>query len=627
MTQTSDWSLDLGATPLACGGTQFRVWAPSAKTVAVRLFTENGGGDTRSFPLQAGDLGYFEGVVGGVGQGARYAYLLDGEKVRPDPASRFQPDGVHGPSMVIDPTDFRWTDQAWRGLPLEQFIIYELHTGTFSQAGTFEGIIPQLDYLRREVGITAIELMPVAQFPGSRNWGYDGVDLFAPQASYGGPRGLKALVDACHRKGLAVILDVVYNHFGPEGNYLGEFGPYFTDQYRTPWGSAVNYDGPDSDEVRHFIVSNALYWIHEYHIDALRLDAIHGIYDFSATHLLGDLASAVHGEGRRLGRSVAVIAESDLNDARIISPRERGGLGLDAQWNDDFHHALHTLLTGEQRGYYADFGRLEQLATALQEGFIFSGQRSVHRRRRHGGLSRHRPASQFVVFSQNHDQIGNRACGDRLTTLVPADALKLAAAAVLLAPNIPLLFMGEEYGESAPFQYFTDHGDQNLVEAVRRGRRAEFAAFGWEGEVPDPQDPATFERSRVSPASSKKAAPLLRWYRRLIALRTSQPVLGAAGSDRHGCRVYADHAARALVMHRWLPGQPDACVILGFNPAETHLSIQEPKGSWSLYLDSSAGVGNQAEPSKFPNGLTVGSQEASIILPPYGVAIYLNNHP
>jgi maltooligosyltrehalose trehalohydrolase len=362
--------------------------------------------------------------------------------------------------------------------------------GTFTPEGTFEAIIPHLDELR-ELGITAVELMPVAQFPGTRNWGYDGVYPFAVQNSYGGPEGLKRLVNACHGRGIAVVLDVVYNHLGPEGNYLWDFGPYFTDRYKTPWGSAINFDGPHSDPVRRLFIENALYWVTEFRMDGLRIDAVHGILDFSAYPFLEELASAVHEKAERLNRRVYVIAESDLNDTRVIRSRELGGYGLDAQWNDDFHHALHTLLTEDQTGYYQDFGRLGDLVKAFREGFVCSGQYSSYRRRRHGNSSRDIPAGCFVVFAQNHDQVGNRMRGERLSQLVCRERMKLAAGVVFLSPFIPLLFMGEEYGETAPFPYFISHSDADLVEAVRRGRREEFAAFGWSQEPPDPQIPMT----------------------------------------------------------------------------------------------------------------------------------------
>lgn len=570
------------------------------------------------------DKGYFEATVPEVGPDARYVYVLDGEKERPDPASRYQPDGVHQPSGIVDPDAFAWTDQRWTGLPLDEMIIYELHTGTFTREGTFEAVIPCLDYLKQEVGITALELMPVAQCPGTRNWGYDGVYPFAPQCSYGGPEGLKALVDACHAKGLAIVLDVVYNHLGPEGNYLGDFGPYFTDRYRTGWGQAINYDGPDSDEVRHYFISNALYWVTEYHIDALRLDAIHGIFDFSPHHILAELTQAVHEAADRLGRRALVIAESDLNDARVITPAAQGGHGLDAQWNDDFHHALHALLTGERTGYYQDFGRLEQLATAIQDGFVYTGQRSAYRRRRHGTSSRHCAPARLVVYAQNHDQVGNRARGDRLSALVPYDALKVAAATVLLAPNVPLLFMGEEHGEAAPFLYFTDHGDPALAEAVRKGRRAEFAGFGW-NDIPDPQDPAAFEQSRVGlvPLEDRQRAALLRWYRRLLALRKSVKALGTVVSGaRHHC-AWGHERHRLLILHRWHEQGPAVLLLLSFGSDPVTVTLEKPCGTWRISLDAASeefgGTGLQPAPPY----LTIAERGTVIALPPYAAVLYL----
>lgn len=616
------WRLDLGGRLIDKTTARLRVWAPRVRTLAVQLE----GQDRPPVAMAPRQGGYFEAEVTEVAEGMTYRYLLDGDKVRPDPASRFQPEGVHGPSALVDPDAFAWTDRGWTGLAREDLILYELHTGTFTKDGTFEAIIPLLDALKHELGVTAIELMPVAQFPGRRNWGYDGVAPFAPQHSYGGPQGLKQLVDACHGRGLGVVLDVVYNHLGPEGNYLNDFGPYFTDDYRTPWGRAINFDGPDSDAVRHYVVSNALYWITEYHLDGLRLDAVHGIYDRSARHILAELAEAVHREAARQGRHVQVIAESDLNDARVITPPSRGGYGLDAQWSDDFHHALHTLLTGERTGYYEDFGRLDHLATALRDGFVYAGQHSVHRRRRHGNSSRRCRPSQFVVAAQNHDQVGNRAQGERLASLVPFEALKVAAAAVLLSPNLPLLFMGEEYGETAPFLYFTEHGDPDLVEAVRRGRREEFAAFRWAGEVPDPQDPATFERSRVHPGGlpeDPRQAALLRWYRRLIALRRSVPALGASESPRRLLAVWAHAAQRTLVVHRKGPDGSEALLFLGFNEAPVALTLDEPMGAWHLALDGAAEDFGLSGTSPAPASLQVALEGATVALPAHAAVVYL----
>lgn len=615
------WELDLGARIISADRAQFKVWAPSVRQVAVELVGQN----RTAIPMQPTAHGYFELMVEGVQPRARYRYLLDGKQARPDPASRFQPDGVHGPSVVVDPDSFGWNDGAWPGLPLKDLIIYELHVGTFTQEGTFEAIIPHLSYLKETVGITAIELMPVAQFPGGRNWGYDGVYPYAVQSTYGGPDGLKRLVDACHAMGIAVILDVVYNHLGPEGNYLGEFGPYFTDRYRTPWGSAINYDGPDSDPVRHFVISNALYWVTEYHIDALRLDAIHGIFDFGANHVLKEMASAVHAEAQRLKRHIYVIAESDLNDARVIDPTDRGGYGLDGQWNDDFHHALRVVLTGEQRGYYEDFHGLKDLGTAVRDGFVYSGRYSGHRRRRHGNSSQHCRPSQLVVFSQNHDQIGNRAAGDRLSTQLPFEALKVARALVLLSPNLPLLFMGEEYGDTAPFQYFIEHSDPDLIEAVRQGRRREFAPFGWKAEdIPDPQDRATFERSRVNRERlDERQAGLLRWTSRLIQQRKTRSSLGAGDSEILCRKVRDFEMEQVLVIHRQASGGEASLLVLGFNRSPVTVTLSEPVGTWALTLCSMAeefgGTGSDAIPTR----LEVSPKGVSVMIPAYCAALFI----
>src|SRR5437667_2761407 len=475
----------LGAVWLDHNRYRFRVWAPFSKEVHVHIVAP----EERLIRMQANG-GYHKITLDHVAPGTRYVYRLSNGTELPDPASRHQPEGVHGPSEVVDPR-FECGDGHWFGLPIENYIIYELHVGTFTPKGTFEAVIPHLDDLA-QIGITTIELMPVAQFPGSRNWGYDGVYPFAPQNSYGGPTGLQRMVNAVHTRGLAVALDVVYNHLGPEGNHLPAYRPYFTDRCRTPWGEAINYDGAHSDEVRRYFIENALYWLEEYHFDILRLDAIHSIFDFSASPFLAELKAAVADLSRRLGRQTHLIAESDLNDSRVILPRERGGYGVDGQWSDDFHHALHALLTKERTGYYQDFGDISQLATIFREGWYFRGQYSRFRQRRHGNSTRGLSPSHFVVCSQNHDQVGNRATGQRLSALVDFESQKLAAGATLLSPFVPLLFMGEEYSETAPFQYFTSHLDASLVEAVRRGRREEFAAFGWEGTVPDPQDEGTF---------------------------------------------------------------------------------------------------------------------------------------
>jgi maltooligosyltrehalose trehalohydrolase len=565
------------------GNCSFRVWAPERDRVDVKIVAPR----ERIVPMRREDGGCWRAEVDNIPADGRYYYRIGGDRDRPDPASRFQPEGVHGPSQVYDHSLFSWTDSFWKGLELECLIVYELHTGTFTSQGTFDAIIPRLDALG-ELGITAIELMPVAQFPGTRNWGYDGVYPFAVQNSYGGPEGLKNLVNACHARGLAVILDVVYNHLGPEGNYLWDFGPYFTDKYKTPWGQAVNFDGPYSDEVRNFFILNALTWITDYHIDALRVDAIHGIFDFSAKHFLQELGEAVHRRADELDRRIFVIPESDLNDARVIAPPDHGGYGLDAQWNDDFHHCLHTLLTGEKSGYYGDFGKTQHLEKALREGFVYSGEYSPFRKRRHGNSSRERPARQFVVFSQNHDQVGNRMRGERLSSLVSFEALKLAAAAVILSPYVPLLFMGEEYGETTPFLYFVSHSDSGLIEAVRKGRKGEFREFDWEGEPPDPQDEQTFLASgiRWDERTTGSHGTLLRFYRHLIALRRSTPALAELERERTAVRDCG--AERALAVRRWSRDGKNMVVLLfNFNAGDISCQPPLPNGPWERVLDSS----------------------------------------
>ncbi|HTR35530.1 MAG TPA: malto-oligosyltrehalose trehalohydrolase [Bryobacteraceae bacterium] len=567
-----------GAVPAGQRGWRFQVWAPSASRVELHLISPS---DRILLMEPAGD-GYFRGIAEDVAAGALYFYRLDGSKERPDPASRFQPQGVHGPSQLAS-NFFDWQDGAWRGLPLSHYILYEMHTGAFTPEGHFDAIIPQLNRLR-DLGVTAIELMPVAQFPGGRNWGYDGVFPFAVQNSYGGPDALRRLVNACHQSGLAIVLDVVYNHLGPEGNYLADFGPYFTDRYKTPWGSAINFDGAASDEVRRFFVENALYWVREFHIDALRLDAIHAIFDQSAYPFLEQLGDAVHSEAEHLNRHIHVIPESDLNDPRFVRPKVVGGIGLDAQWNDDFHHALHTLLTGERSGYYADFGSVGQLAKAFREGFVYTGEHSSFRRRRHGAHSSDVPAQRWVVFSQNHDQVGNRATGDRLSSSCPFESRKLAAALVLLSPFLPLLFMGEEYGETAPFLYFVSHSDPALIEAVRNGRRAEFASFAWEGNVPDPQAEETFLRSKLDRRLSGEEPhrTLQAFYAELIRLRKTTPAL-ALLSQHH---MEVTEQDRVLCVRRWSEDD-EVLALFSFSglPARPKISTL---GQWRTLLDSEA---------------------------------------
>ncbi len=573
---TAVQSMRLGANRLPDGSWEFLVWAPNSKSVSLKVV-----GRDDLIPMNSQPHGYHQAAVPGLEAGAGYLYHLDDGRELPDPASRLQPEGVHKPSQLVDVTSFRWTDSNWKGVRLEDSIFYELHVGTYTREGTFDALIPHLADLV-DLGITVVEIMPVAQFPGSRNWGYDGVYPFATQNSYGGPDSFHRFVDAAHAHGLAVALDVVYNHLGPEGNYLSAFGPYFTGHYRTPWGDAINYDGPDSDDVRRFFIENALYWMESLHIDALRLDAVHGIFDFGARHFLAELKSRVSELSSKLGRPLYLIAESDLNDSRLLHDTEHGGYALDTQWSDDFHHAVHTLLTKEDRGYYADFGEINHLAGTLQNGWFYRGQYSAHRKRRHGNSPEGLSPSKFVVCTQNHDQIGNRAAGDRLTALVNFEALKLAAGINLLSPFLPLLFMGEEYGEPAPFQYFTSHGDPNLVEAVRRGRREEFASFGWHDSVPDPQDEKTYMRSHLD-LLLKKEEPHLTLYRLYQELIRTRKKLGFAKAKSHLVRQLND---RALMLK--YSGSPEHAVIFNFADSRVAINAASLESKWTILLDSAS---------------------------------------
>ncbi|MBU2574714.1 MAG: malto-oligosyltrehalose trehalohydrolase [Elusimicrobia bacterium] len=559
-------------------GAAFRVWAPYAGAMAVRLFS----GKPRTVRMKKGGGGYWEVFVPGTRPGALYKYLIDGADERPDPASAFQPQGVHGPSEVTDHSSFKWDDRAWKGIPPEKMIIYELHPGTFTAGGGFAGVEEKLTYLK-DLGINAVELMPVAQFPGNRNWGYDGAYPYAVQNSYGGPKGLKKLVNACHKAGLAVVLDVVYNHLGPEGNYLECFGPYFTDRYRTPWGKAINYDGPDSGPVRDFFIGNALYWFGNFHIDALRLDAVHGIFDLGAKHILAELAEKTAEFSRQAGREFRLIAESDLNDTRLVKPPREGGHGLDAQWSDDFHHALHTLLTGERQGYYEDFDGFTSMARAFSDSFVYDWAWSAHRRRMHGSPAAGIAPGKFVVCSQNHDQVGNRLLGERLSSLAGFKRRKLAAGAVLLSPYIPMLFMGEEYGETNPFLYFVSHGDENLIKAVREGRKKEFAAFGWKADPPDPQSPEVFIKSRLDwdKPGKRRHAGMLAFYKSLIALRRAEPSLGPVNRADLVVRAMADNKTISLFRRR---GRSATFTIFNFGAKPASRAL--PPGQWKQLFDS-----------------------------------------
>jgi maltooligosyltrehalose trehalohydrolase len=568
----------VGATAVAGGGWNFTVWAPRRKQLELHLVGER----HAVRPMRRDSLGYHSVVVDDVQAGAKYLYRFSNHQERPDPASRRQAEGVHNASELVDLQSFGWTDQNWKGLALQESVFYELHVGTFSREGTFDAARARLDQLAA-LGVTTVELMPIAQFPGSRNWGYDGAYPFAVQNSYGTPWDLQRLVNEAHSRGLAVALDVVYNHLGPEGNYLNEFAPYFTEHYKTPWGAALNFDGADSDGVRHFFISNALYWLENFHIDALRLDAIHGIFDASAIPFLADLSKEVDAFAARVGRHIFLVAESDLNDARVLRCRCQGGFGIPSQWSDDFHHSVHTLLTGEKSGYYEDFGKIEHLAGTLKQGWYYRGQYSRHRRRRHGNRPPPFKGSNYMVCTQNHDQVGNRALGERLSSLVNFESLKLAAGANLLSAFAPLLFMGEEYGETSPFLYFTSHGDPDLAEAVRRGRTDEFRSFGWKEDIPDPQAEATFERSRLNLglAQEEPHRTLLRFYQMLLRFRREYR-LGRVSAPT----IRELENSRALMV---FPGVQTNKLAMLFNFADTVTDVPSEvlEGDWEKKIDSS----------------------------------------
>jgi maltooligosyltrehalose trehalohydrolase len=574
-----------GATYLGDGRTRFRIWAPRRRRVQVHIIAPR----EQTVRLKEAGDGYYETEVADVHPGALYYYRLDMAIERPDPASRLQPQGVHGPSQVVR-ADFAWENEGWRGRPLSEYIIYETHVGTVSREGTFDGVIAQLDRLL-ELGITAIEIMPVAAFPGTRNWGYDGVYPFAVQHNYGGPEGLKRLVNACHSRGLAVVLDVVYNHLGPEGNYLAEYGPYFTHKYSTAWGQAINFDGPGSREVRRYFIANALRWITEFHMDGLRLDAIHAIYDESAEHFLKELAIAVHQRAHTLGRPAYIIAESNANIPRLTMTRDEGGDGLDAQWNDDFHYALHARLTGERQSHYRDFGAPGQITKALSEGFVLTGQFSNYKMRTVGESSHRTPAERLLVFLQNHDQAGNRPGGDRFGHLVDLARRKLAAAVLLLSPYVPLLFMGEEYNEIAPFLFFTDFADRGLNENVRRGRRAYFKENAWSGKDFDAADPKTFELSRLNPQLRGEGdhAVLYDWYRELIRLRKELPALQQLNKKQMEIVPLEHH--EVIVMRRWSAEpltQQEIAAVFNLSANEREVKFHLAAGRWAKLLDSAA---------------------------------------
>ncbi|MBD2257102.1 malto-oligosyltrehalose trehalohydrolase [Pseudanabaena sp. FACHB-2040] len=591
---------------------EFTVWAPLREQVALQLE----GPEPRLIPLKQDIDGYWSATLDDIAPGTLYRYQLDSDLLRPDPASQYQPEDVHGPSQVIDHSAYAWQDTAWSGVPLKDYVIYELHIGTFTPEGTFESAIERLPDLV-ELGITAVEIMPVAQFPGDRNWGYDGVYPFAVQTSYGGPEGLKKLVDACHQHGLAVILDVVYNHFGPEGNYTRDFGPYFTEHYRTPWGAAINYDDAYSEGVRNFVIENALYWFQEFHFDALRLDAVHAIYDFGAKHVLAQMQETVQAAMQTRAFPAYLIAESDLNDVRVINPPEQGGHNLDAQWSDDFHHCLHVLLTRETQGYYEDFGTCNDMAKVFKDRFVYNWSYSKTRKRYHGSDARHCPPYQFVVCSQNHDQVGNRMMGDRMTALTSFEGLKLLAGAVMLSPYLPMLFMGEEYGEPAPFLYFISHSDPDLIQAVREGRKREFEAFHAEGDAPDAFSRDSFNQSKLNWNLRQEGHHQSLWvlYQTLIRLRRELPALQmpAQGVESLTADCVGD---QVILLQRWCDSQKLAC-LMNFQAEPVVQSVQI-EGRWQKRLDS-AEVSWKGPGSQAPEVLEVAQE---LTLSPHSFVLY-----
>jgi maltooligosyltrehalose trehalohydrolase len=560
------------------GTATIRLWAPAVKQAALRLDYIKA-----DLPLNAAGFGYWELLTDMLKPGDNYKFLLDGHKELPDPASLYQPEGVHGVSEAVDLNDLKWTDNNWKNLPLADYLIYELHTGTFTSEGTFTAIISKLDYLI-ELGITAIELMPVAQFPGGRNWGYDGVFPFAVQNTYGGTQGLMQLIDACHSKGVAVILDVVYNHLGPEGNYLSESGPYFTDKYHTPWGNAINFDDAWCDGVRHYYIENALMWFRDFHVDALRLDAVHAIKDFSPKHILKEIKEETDKLIALTGRNHYLLVELDLNDHRFIDPIDKCGYGMDAQWIDEFHHALRVTAGGERDGYYSDFNGIAHLAKSYKDAYVYDGIYSPHRLKTFGNKPEDNPGQQFIVFSQNHDQVGNRMLGERSSMLFSFGMQKLMAGAVMVSPYLPLLFMGEEWSAQSPFLYFVSHTDPDLIEAVRKGRSEEFAAFHTGHEAPDPEAEDTFEKSKLrwENIDTEQSRTMLDYYKALIRLRKQLPAL--RNPDRKSLTVAFDEAQQTIVLTRGEQNQ-QVCCIMNFSGKQQETKLPQA-GEWKKVLDS-----------------------------------------
>jgi maltooligosyltrehalose trehalohydrolase len=584
---------------------QFTVWAPSAEKVEVVWKEEK-----EAEALEKDESGYWSKTIFGVKPGTLYKYRLDGQKEHPDPASRSQPDGVHSWSRTVDQHAHQWKDENWKGLATAQMIIYELHVGTFTPEGTFEAVIDKLDHLK-ELGVNTLEIMPISQFPGNRNWGYDGVYPYAAQHSYGGAEGLKKMIDACHQKGFAVLLDAVYNHMGPEGNYLSEFGPYFTSKYETPWGKAINFDDQYADEVRNFFLQNAIMWMEDYHFDGLRLDAIHEIIDLGARHFLKELSQKTDELEEKTGRKYTLIAESDLNDTKIINPYQKGGFGLEAQWVDDFHHSLHTVITGEKEGYYSDYGCLDKIAKSFKQAFVYDGTYSNFRKRTIGNSPKGLAPSKFVVCIQNHDQVGNRPLGDRLSQLISFEQQKLASGIFLMAPFVPMLFMGEEFAEDNPFQYFVSHGDPDLVKAVQEGRKREFQYFFEKsGEFPDPQSQDTFNHSKLNWnfREDETKSVIFEYYKELLQLRKN----GAFNAFRKEDISIETDKEREMMQ---ISGDR-IYAVFNFKKEEQEVNLPKKKGDWKVVLASAAKkwLGPQEFQENYKSEDTVNLPASSLII-------------
>ena len=595
------------------------VWAPTPEHVAIKINDH-----PETIPLNREDFGYWHLKTSQIHPGDHYMFVFNGDKEHPDPASLSQPQGIQGPSQAIDTDAFYWEDRGWVNPSLESYLLYEIHVGTFTPEGTFAALESKLDYLKA-LGVTAIQLMPVAQFSDSRNWGYDGVFTYAAQNSYGGASKLHHLINTCHFKGIAVVLDVVYNHFGPEGNYLDEFGPYLTDKYCTPWGDAVNFDDAWCDGVRHYMLENALMWFRDFHIDALRLDAAHAMKDGSPVHILQELRQQVDQLMEETGRRHYLMVECDLNDPRFINPLAENGYGMDAQWVDEFHHSLRVTVGEEKKGYYADFKGLANLEKSYRDAYVYDGQFSVVRHKLFGHKVERNPGQQFIVFSQNHDQVGNRKRGERSSQLVSAAMLNVMAGAVLVSPYVPLLFMGEEWGETNPFFYFASHSEAGIGEAIKKGRQEEFGSSQSAGDVPDPNTKATYDQAKVQwnlPATEPHQT-LLRYYQTLIALRQQLPALH--NLNRQQLEVTACDDEQTLLLHRWHEDQHVLCLMNFSNqPQSVTLTILGESVPWQKLLDS-------ADPQWHPeNGVSSASETVSdaqpIMLQPESLVIYANGH-